>query len=255
MTQDNRLTIAAIAILAYLSADVAHHVLGHGAACLISGGHINLLTSVFVNCSLKGSAIDLAGPTANLILGSLAWMILFFMRRVPSSTRLFIILVVAFNLFWFWLQLIFSVITMTDDWAWPMRQFHIAEFGRYGMIAVGVLGYIFASRLVARQFTCFSTTSDRVKVIVGIAWISAGVIAAATAAFDQHPMVTLWRTALPQSLLLSIGLLFIPKKVAAISSTGEAAAPLPLSIYWIITAAVCAVASIVLLGPGFTLTM
>ena len=57
--KDNIVTIAAIGLLAYASADIGHHAFGHGAACLGLGGRILSLSSIFVNCSLRGAAIDL----------------------------------------------------------------------------------------------------------------------------------------------------------------------------------------------------
>lgn len=253
MTKDSHLTIAAIALVAYLSADVAHHALGHGAACLALGGQIKLLSSVFVNCSLTGAVIDLAGPLANFLLGLFVLLAAHSMRCASSLIRLFFALVVAFNLFWFWLQLAFSATTMTDDWAWPMKQFHLTGLSRYGMIAVGIAGYLFTIRIVARQMTSFSFPSTRVRTIVGIAWVSAGIIAGVTAAFDHHAMAVMLRHALPQSLLSSIGLLFVPTRTG-LSSTVDAATLLPLSLSWVVIAVLVGTASILLLGPGVSFT-
>src|SRR5436309_2789518 len=85
---------------------VSHHALGHGGACFALGGRINSLSSIFVDCSLTGTAIDLAGPFANLALGLLALLAMRFARPTSASARLFLILVAAFNLFWFELQLL-----------------------------------------------------------------------------------------------------------------------------------------------------
>ena len=41
-----RATVAAIAIIAMVLATAAHEAIGHGAACLLAGGHITQLTSV-----------------------------------------------------------------------------------------------------------------------------------------------------------------------------------------------------------------
>ena len=137
--QDSLVTIAAIGLLAYASADVTHHALGHGAACLALGGQIVSLSSTYVNCSLRGASIDLAGPLANLMIGLVAMLAVRLATHAPSATRLFYILVAAFNLLWFALQLAFSAATRTDDWAWAMHQSHATEPIRYGMIAVGAL--------------------------------------------------------------------------------------------------------------------
>jgi len=43
-------------------------------------------------------------------------------HRTSIAMRLFFILVAAFNLLWFGLQLVFSAATRTDDWAWARRR-------------------------------------------------------------------------------------------------------------------------------------
>jgi hypothetical protein len=254
MTKDNYLTIAAISLVAYLTADVAHHMLGHAAACLALGGQIKLLSSVFVNCSLTGSAIDLAGPFANLLTGLVSLVAIYLLPRMSSSTRLFLALVVAFNFFWFYLQLAFSVTTRTDDWAWFMKQFHISGLSRYGMIAAGLTGYVFSIRVVARQLAPFASPHARARIIVVIAWVSAGIIACATAAFDPRAADVILKSALPQSMLLSIGLLLVPTRAARLTSSADVATPLPLSVIWIVMAVLAGAASIVLLGPGTALS-
>lgn len=252
MTRDNYPTIAAIALLAYLSADVAHHVMGHAAACMALGGQIKSLSSVLVLCSATGSVIDLAGPFANFLTGIVAFVVLLAVRNASSTTRLFLVLVVAFNFFWFFLQLASSVTTSTDDWALFIKQFHIDNLIRNGMIAVGIAGYFLTIHIVARQMAPFASPPARARVIVVIAWITAGFIACSTAAFDPHATEVILRNALPQSMALSIGLLFVPLKAARASSV-EVAASVPFSLAWITLALLAGVASILLLGPGIAL--
>jgi hypothetical protein len=253
MTRDNYPTIAAIALCAYLSADVAHHVMGHAAACMALGGQIKFLSSVLVICSATGSAIDLAGPFANLLTGIVAFSILHTTRHTSSATHLFLALVVAFNLFWFFLQLAFSVTTSTDDWAWFIKQFHISHLIRYAMIAAGIAGYLFTIHIVAKQMAPFASSHTRAKPIVVIAWITAGIIAVATAALDPNAAVVILRNALPQSMVLSAGLLVVSSKAARTPSI-DVEKPLAFSARWIAIALLSGIASILLLGPGVALT-
>jgi len=246
--KDSYLTISAIALLAYLSADVAHHALGHAAACLAFGSQINLLSSVLVKCSLTGSAIDLAGPLANVLIALIALVAVRLLRRISASVRLFLSLVAAFNLFWFWLQLVFSATTMTDDWAWFINQYHIGRISRYAMIATGIVGYAVTIRIVARQMAPFASAHVRAIIIVAIAWVSAGFIACATAAFEPRAVDVILKSALPQSMLLSIGLLLVPSQAARFASNTAVATPLPFSRAWVVMAAFGCAASIILLG-------
>ncbi|HTC51095.1 MAG TPA: hypothetical protein VK700_04090 [Steroidobacteraceae bacterium] len=254
-SKDNVATIGAIGLLAYVSADVAHHALGHGAACLALGGRIRSLSSIFVDCSLTGSAIDLAGPFANLVVGLAAVLCIRIVHRTSTAMRLFVILVAAFNLLWIELQLVFSAATRTDDWAWAMQQFHIGGPVRSAMIALGALLYVLTVRFIGSQMAPFGHPRTRAKTIVATAWLTAGAIACATAAFDHNAAAAIVRHGAPQSLLLSIGLLFTPARAERLSSADGAAATLTCSVPWIVIAVFIGAASMVFLGPGFALAI
>jgi hypothetical protein len=247
-SKDNVATIGAIGLLAYVAADVAHHALGHGTACLALGGRIRSLSSIFVDCSLTGSAIDLAGPFANLVVGLVAVLCIRIVHRTSTAMRLFFILVAAFNLLWFGLQLVFSAATRTDDWAWAMQEFHIGRPVRYAMIAIGALIYVLTVRFIGHPRT-------RAKTIVATTWLTAGAIACATAAFDHNAAAAIVRHAGPQSLLLSVGLLFTPARAERLSSSEGAATTLTCSVPWIVIAIIIGAASMLFLGPGFTLSI
>ena len=252
-SKDNVATLGAIGLLAYVSADVAHHGLGHGAACLALGGRIRSLSSIFVDCSLTGSAIDLAGPLANLVVGLVAVLCIRTVHRTSTATRLFFILMAAFNLLWFGLQLVFSAATGTDDWAWAMQEFHIGVPVRYAMVAIGAILYVLTVRFIGSQMAPFAYPRTRARTIVATTWLTAGAIACATAAFDHNAAAAIMRHAAPQSLLLSIGLLFTPARAERLSSPDIAATTLARSVPWMVIAISIGAASMVFLGPGFTL--
>jgi hypothetical protein len=254
VSKDDIATLAAIGLLAYVSADIAHHALGHGATCLALQGEIRSLTSVFVNCSLTGVAIDLAGPFANLALGLVALLVVR-VRLLSSTTRLFLVLAAAFNLFWFGLQLAFSAATRTDDWAWAMQYFQVTDPVRYSLIVVGALAYVFSVRVISAAMVPFAHPRGRAATIVVIAWLTAGAIACATAAFDKDPAAAILRHAAPQSLLLSIGIFLVPARAARMPFTDGAEAAIARSIPWITAAIFVGTLSMVYLGPGIAIVM
>ena len=250
--RDSSATIISVGLLAYASADIAHHGLGHGGACLALGGHIVLLSSIFVNCTVRGTAVDLAGPFANLVLGlaALAAAIRTPARTAPAM-RLFLTLTTAFNLLWFTLQLSYSVATRTDDFAWAVTALHLSAAVRYGLIAFGALGYLVSVWALAVAMAGFSDPRARARRIMWTSWLTAGAIACVTALFDEHPVAAILSHAAPQSFLLSVGLLFVPA-VAAPHSVASAP-PIGFSVPWIIAALVTAAASVGFLGPGFSI--
>lgn len=250
--RDNAATIIAIGLLAYASADIAHHVLGHGGACLALGGHIVQLSSIFVNCTVRGTAVDLAGPFANLALGLAAlaaatWAA----ARTAPAMRLFLTLTAGFNLLWVALQLSYSVATRTDDFAWAVTELHLSAAMRYGLIACGALGYLVSVWALTVAMGGFADPRARARRIMWTAWLTAGAIACVTTLFDEHPVAAILSHAAPQSFLLSVGLLFVP--AVATPHSAASAPPIGFSIPWIIAALVTAAASVGFLGPGFSI--
>ncbi len=252
---DNIWTTAAVGLLAYASADIAHHVLGHGGACLALGGSIISMTSVFVNCSLHGATIDLAGPLTNLVIGVLAVIFTRLATRASLSTlRLFLTFLAGFNLFWFAGQLVFSVATRTDDWAWAMKQFHVGASVRFGLIAFGAFVYLWAMHVITSDLAPYARPRARAGRIVFIVWTAAGITACATAALDHNVITAIFWHALPQSVVMSIGLLLVPKRATQWTPLGELAPMLSFSIPWTIAAAIVGVTTVLLLGPGVVIT-
>jgi hypothetical protein len=239
---DDLATVVALGLLAYASADVAHHVFGHGGACLTLGGHIRSLSSVYVDCSLRGANIDLAGPLANLLIGLLAAAL---GVRARERARLFWALVAGFNLFWCTGQLIYGALTVKDDFGWPLTVLGLPLPARYALAVLGLVLYRVAMREVARLLSPFGAA--RARRMIFAAWLAAGVLAVVTALRDAHPLPAMLYNAVPQSLVLSIGFLFLPR----LAIDADAGPPLAVSTGWIGAALVAAALSILLLGPGF----
>lgn len=252
---DDMITVATVGILAYASADIAHHVFGHAAGCLARGDWVLSVSSIFVHCTGRGAAIDLAGPFANLALGLVALFAARMSSRVSAAPQLFWILTAAFNLLWFSLQLVFSAATRTDDWAWAMHVYGITEPIRYALIVIGALAYLQTLRAVAARMVPFAHPRRRARRIVVVAWIMAGATAAATAAFDHDAGRAILLHALPQSAINAVGLLFIPARASALALESDPATPLARSTPWIAAAAVVVLASLVLLGPGVAIAL
>jgi hypothetical protein len=163
--------------------------------------------------------------------------------------------VAAFNLFWFGLQLVFSAATRTDDWAWPMQQFHAVGPVRYGMIALGICSYVLTVRVVGDLLVPFGQSVARVRTIAVTGWVAAGAIAILTAALDSHASNAILRDAVAQSLALPIGLLLAPARAARSLLPKGASNYLGVSIPWIVTAAIVGGLSVAFLGHGFAITI
>lgn len=143
-SSDDTATVIAVGVLAATLAVVCHETLGHGLACVSVGGHVKLLTSIWFRCSKYAPIIDAGGPLGNLVAGSLAMVLLGYIRPNPTS-KLFVFMFGAMNLFWFMAQLAFESLTHThDDWYW-LLQSAPAIWRPVGAV-VGIGGYVLTGR-------------------------------------------------------------------------------------------------------------
>lgn len=232
-------TVSALGLLAYASADVAHHLLGHGVACLASSGSVRTLSSVVVDCNVKSIEIDLAGPAANLLIGVLMACVALIVSRA-TLLYLFLKLVATLNLLWFAMQLLYSAATLTDDWAWAIDSVQSAGAVRVVLVLAAAGTYVTVLYVASNSLTRTQWRN---------VWLSAGCLACVTALFDHHPMATLLEHAVPQSLLNSIGILFLPFKTAISRPRIAVKTSMPM-----IVAALCVAAAVIaMLGPGVSI--
>jgi hypothetical protein len=92
-------TVIAVGVLAATLVAVCHETLGHGLGCIVVGGRITLLTSIYFRCLGATALTDAAGPLGNFV-GGIAAFALLSLRTSGQTTRLLLILFGAFNLFW-----------------------------------------------------------------------------------------------------------------------------------------------------------
>ncbi len=144
---DDAATVVAVGVLAATLAVICHETLGHGLACVGIGGHVKLLTYIWFRCSKYAPITDAGGPIGNLVGGSLAILLLAFIRPRPAAT-LFLFVFAALNLFWFTAQLTFESLTHAhDDWYW-LLQSAPAIWRPVGAL-VGIGGYVLTARCLS----------------------------------------------------------------------------------------------------------
>lgn len=130
--------VALLAAAAFGAACFTHEVLGHAGACLLEGGVVTRLTSVYFHCRGGGVPVDLAGPGANGMAGMLAAGALRARRWGPRA-RVGLALAAAFDLFWVAGCLLASAIAATSDFILAAR------------LAASVID---AAEIVARALLC-----------------------------------------------------------------------------------------------------
>ena len=195
-------TLCALSAMAFVSACVAHELLGHGLSCMAAGGTIRLLTSVYFKCSVGLPIVDASGPSMNLAVAFGAAMVL---RHRQSSTAVRAVLgfLVAFNGFWGAGYFLFSAVTNTGDWAFVLRELAPKEswLWRAAMAAMGAWLYGLTLR-------CAASVLPRGFPLVA-AYLAAGLVACASVLFYPGPTVPAMIEAAQESLLASLALPYV----------------------------------------------
>jgi len=232
------LTLIAIACAAYVAADLAHETLGHGGACLASGGKVLLIDTTFNGCSIHSRWIDGAGPLVGIAVALLAW--LGARNTQIANWRVFLALLFADAMFWNVGYLIKSGTAQTGDWHFLIERLEPANVWHIGLAVAGIALYIVAMRMLARVWpTGIGLSSGEFAII---AYLAAAILSAAAGYFDPRGPHTILSDALPSSLA-SVGL-----PLVGLRQRMEVG--ITPSLAWIIAGAISAVVFVAVLGPG-----
>ena len=136
----DRWTVVAIAIVATVCANIIHEGVGHGGACLLTGGRPLVLSTVHFDCGGGGITVAAGGTIANLIAAVIFW---YASRQVRHATRLryFFWLSMTINLLGAGGYFLFSGIGNIGDWADVIQGQQPAWLWRVGLTVLGALSY------------------------------------------------------------------------------------------------------------------
>jgi hypothetical protein len=216
--RDDAATLAAAGVLAATVAQAAHETLGHAGACLVAGGQVLRLTSIYFRCSQGSLLTDVAGPLAGFAIGAGAFALLAALPRLGQAARLFLLTLGAIALLWSFGQLAYDARQRLDDWRLAVE----APGWRLPLIAIGVGGYLatlFLARRLAGGLAAATPGLTLRRLLIPVA---AGVVSAmiAGACWPKDP----FRSALEG--LLTLGVLPLGYLWTA-SSTSRRPAPSP----------------------------
>jgi len=183
--------------MSYIIADIAHEAIGHGGACLIAGGEITLLTSVYFRSAIHSFITDAFGPLTNLAIGLLLWTLLRKTNHLKAYTQLLLLHTMTFNLFWFSWLCFYAGITNKGDFAFDISGTTELLTWRIFLIVVGILSYRIFFYLIAgvalKIFNSFKTnfSIQHLLQLFLIPYLSAGVSALiAVSFFNPHSIDT-----------------------------------------------------------------
>lgn len=246
----------AIAVVAVVCGDVIHEGIGHGGACLISGGHPLALSTVHFECSEEGRLVAAGGTIANLIAALVFWAV---SRAVTRSTRLryFFWLSMTINLYVAGGYFLFSGIGNIGDWAAVIQGYQPAWAWRVLLAAVGAISYLafmWISLLEMRPFLGRDrqTRLRRARGLSIVPYYTDGILSCLAGAFNPVSPMLIVISAAAASFGGASGLAWMDEwlKGALIPIADFEMPPLRRSNAWFVAAAVLGILFVATLGPG-----
>jgi hypothetical protein len=183
--------------MSYIIADIAHEAIGHGGACLIAGGKITMLTSVYFRSETHSFITDAFGPLTNLVIGLLLWTLLRRANHFKAYTQLLLLHTMTFNLFWFSWLCFYAGITNKGDFAFDIGGDTELLAWRIFLVVIGIIFYrTFLYLIVSVALKIFNSfkhnfSKQGLRQLFLIPYLSAGVSALiAVSFFSPHSSET-----------------------------------------------------------------
>jgi hypothetical protein len=254
---DSTLTLAAIGIVAYVSCDLLHELIGHGGLCLATGGQPITFSTVHFQC-LGGwqPGVSAAGIVLNILAGGALWLTARRNTNVSVHFRYFVWLTMAYNLFTGWGYVVSSSLSNSGDLANAFRSASPVWHWRVISAAVGALFYILCTRMTATQMRPLIGPGYPARLwrLILIPYFGSALVACSAGALN-HIMGGRQAISLAISTTLgSWGFLLLPLFLLTSRNTPTLAAPpIPRSLGWIIAAVLAGTVFVSVLGPGLRL--
>lgn len=254
-------TVIAIAVLAFMTANLVHEGLGHGGAALLLGARPRMLNAIFFNydeatASNTGQRlISAAGSVVNLLVGL---PLLAIIPRIRSTRwRYFLWLFAAVNILTAFGYLLYSGIAGIGDWARVIDGFEPRLLFRGGMIVLGgILYFVAAPRLLMPPLDPFlgrdsAAREGRARKLSLVPYLAGGVALALAGALNPLG----WKVMLISAVAAGFGGCSLLAWYPALPRKPDPATPAPpLGIArsggWLVAAVVVLLVFVFVLGRG-----
>lgn len=258
----DRMTVVAIAIVAYAFANLIHEGLGHGGTCVAVGGRLTALSAVHADCAAEGrgllasSLVAAAGTLANLLAGATAWLLLRWQEARLTSQRYFLWLFMTLNLLQaagYWM---FSGVANIGDWAHLVAGLEPLWLYRAILAIVGGAGYWGAIVLGLRTLNpMVGNGPDRIqraRTLCLIPYLAGGGLYVAAGAFNPVSPLLVLISAAAASFGGVSAFAWMTELLRGPGYPAASGAPLAIdrSLGWIAVAATTALVFVTILGPG-----
>ncbi len=216
----DRLTIIAIAIIAYALTSILHEALGHGSAAILLGFRPTILSSLaldFNNSNISAwqtRVIAAAGTVLNLFAGLIAFLILKY-SKIRNHSRYFVWLLMTINILAGAGYLLVSPFGNFGDWAVFLNGLQSLLLWKLLLTILGLILYILGMKIAADNFKPFLPydTSLRRKesyALTLIPYLTGGILYCLAGLFNPFGMIYVLISAAAASFFGHAGMINIP---------------------------------------------
>lgn len=251
-------TVAAIAALVYAGGAVVHELIGHGLGCLASGGSTISWSSVHFDCSVASPAVMIGGTLANLVAGSVSFLLLRAARGASAATRYLLWLAMTVNLMQAAGYFLFSGAVGIGDWAQVLRHYGLGGSARAVMAIGGGLAYLplvaWAARELAPLLPADRAAARRAaRRLTLVPWTAGGLLSCLAGALNPVGILLVAISAGAASFGGTSGLAWMAWIVATPwAPLPPTAAGLPFARHrgYLVAGILVSILFVVMLGPG-----
>ena len=256
-TPDDIATICGISVVAGILTNVLHEGVGHGLIALLTGAKSGLLTTVAWSSEFDSRPVEAGGTLVNLAAGIILWLILRSTKTATASTRYFLTISCAFNLFTATGYFFFSGVTNFGDWAMVISGLHPHWLWQGMLVVGGASSYYAAVLLVATALVRYlgvpRDQHRRLRRLTVVPYFTAILVASLAGVLNPLGMQLIFESALPATAGGQSGLLWLQYYIPREIPPGRTAENLGRSYVWIVVATVLGLLYVVVLGRGITI--
>jgi hypothetical protein len=252
------LTIAGIAIITYVLASVLHEGVGHGGACLLSGGKVLVISTVHMECSADNRLVTAGGTLMNVAAGVSCFALGRVIPRTSPRLRYFLWLSMTVNLFTAAGYFGFSGIGGFGDWASFIQGLGPQWAWRIGMTIFGAAAYLLVARFSLLELRPLIGNDKerrfaRAVRLSKMPYFAGGILACVAGSLNPQGMILVALSAAASTFGGTSGLLwmmYLLKGERIPSGSDPEPIPIRRSWLWIMTAVILALGFVMVLGPG-----
>ncbi len=252
------ITVVAIALIAYMCGTMLHEALGHGGACLLTGGAPREVNTVSMDCSADNRLVIAGGTIMNVVAGALFFALGRLTPRTSPRLKYFLWIAMTVNLFAAAGYFLFSGIGGFGDWAMFIQGFRPQWAWRAGMAIFGAGAYMAVARFCLLELRPL-IGSDRQRRYINavrlsrLPYFAGGILACIAGSLNPQGWILVALSAAASTFGGASGLLWMMNWLRGNGiPLGSEPEPVPIerSWAWIAGASVLAVVFVAVLGPG-----